>query len=238
MNTLIQSQIITVPVTTGTTIYKTQFASDKNFKYCAGILCGIVSGALSQNIEVEFKDDNDNIFSFSPVTNWVKDTESSNKDLTELFRAVSIQTKGRNIYCNVKATDTTEQVKFVVYYLQQNEEPGVKAYNFETYAVSFDTLPNYKNITLPNRFKNVVGIAAATDSTEAAKISVRVENSQKNLIDPLQLSALSVTEHTLYDQAFFPVIFAADGQELKLYLNPLDTVTGPVSAKIYFLLTD
>lgn len=238
MKTLIQSQIISVPVTTGTNIYKTQFDSDKNFKFVAGIACGLVRGDINQNIEIEFKDDNDTIFSFSPVQNWVKDTASANKDLTEFFRAVNIVSKGRNIYLNVKATDTTEIVKFVVYYLQQDEEPRVKQYNFETYAVSFDTLPDFRNITLPSRFANVCGIAAVTDSEEASLITVRVENTQKNLVDPVQLSALAVTKDTLYDQAFSPVNFPADGQELKLYLNAIDEVTAPVNAKIFFLLTD
>lgn len=238
MNTLIQSQIITVPATTGTTIYKTQFDSDKNFGFVTGIFCGLVSGNVNQDIEVEFRDDSDVIFSFSPAANWLKDTEAANKDLTELFRAVSIVSKGRNIYCNVKASNTTEPVKFVVYYRQENAEGTVKAYNFETYKIDFESLPEYKNITLPNRFKRVVGIAATTNSAEASKVMLRVENTQKNLVDPVQLSAVSVTASTLYDLAFFPVDFAADGQELKIYFDNIDELQDSVNAKIFFLLTD
>lgn len=238
MNTLIQSQIIAVPATTGTTIYKTQFDSDKNFQNITGIYCGLVSGDVDQDIEVEFRDDSDVIFSFSPAANWIKDTEAANKDLTELFRAVAVISKGRNIYCNVKATNTTEPVKFVVYYRQENAEGAVKAYNFETYKIDFASLPNYKNITLPNRFKRVVGIAATTDSAEASKVMLRVENTQKNLVDPVQLSAVTVTASTLYDQAFFPVDFAADGQELKVYFDTIEELQNDIKVKVYFLLTD
>lgn len=240
MNTLVQNQVITVPATTGTTIYKTQFASDMNYKHIAGIACMLVAGSLDQDIEIEFKDDNDVIFSYSPAVNWVKDSAAANKDLTEIFRAVSVESKGRNIYCDVKAKDTTEPVVFVVYYLQTNIENDirVKPYNFETYSVALDSLPGYKNITLPNRYKKVVGIAAVTDSTEAEKIFLHVENSQQHLIDPMQLSALNVKPSTLYDVAFMPVEFNADGQELKLYFTAAVTVSGGVNAKVCFLLTD
>lgn len=237
-NTLIQNRIITVPATTGTNIYKTQFDSDKNFNFVDGIACYIISGDTSQNIEIEFKDDNETIFNFTPVANWVKDSTAQNKDLTEVFRAVSIVSKGRNIYCNVKATDTTEPVKFVVMYRQTNDEPRVKNYDFQSYEVEFSSFPAFKNITLPSKFKNVVGVAAASTSNEAEKVLVRIENTQKNLVDPVQLSTLNVTKETLYDQSFFPVSFACDGQELKLYCEAVDTVTGPVTAKVYFLLTD
>lgn len=240
MNTLIQSQVIEVPVTVGTTIYKTQFASDKNFKFVSGIACLLVSGSVAQDIEIEFKDDNETIFTFSPAQNWVKDSEANNKDLTNIFRPVNIVSKGRNIYCSVKATDTDEVVKFVVYYLQVDSEEGVKVkpYNFETYRINFASLPEYKNITLPNRYRNVAGIAAVTSSAAASKILVHVENTQKNLVDPIQLSAINVNAQTAYDLSFLPVVFPADGQELKLYFTAADSVTGPVSAKVYFLLTD
>lgn len=235
---LVQSKIVNVPVTAGTSIYKIQFDSDKNFKYITGIACGLVSGDPSQNIEVEFKNDNETLFTFSPAANWIKDTQSANKDLTEVFRSVNVISKGRNVYCNVKATDTEEAVKFVVYYRQENTEPRVKNYNFETYEIEFSTFPAYKNITLPNKYKKVVGVAAVTNSSEAAKVLLRVENTQKNLIDPVQLSTLAVTKNTLYDQAFYPVEFAADGQELKIYCDAADSVTNTVKAKVFFLLTD
>lgn len=238
MKTLIQSQIISVPATTGSLIYKTQFASDKNYKYITGIACILVSGSLSQDIEVEFKDDNGVIFSMSPAANWIKDSTDAGKDLTELFRSVEIVSKGRNMYCNVKASNTSEDVKFVVYYMQSNEEGAVKQYNFESYPFEFDSLPSTMNLTLPTQYKKVVGVAAVTDSTEAAAVVLRVENTQRNLIDNIQLSALKVTPSTLYDHSFMPVEFAADGQEVKLVAEALDTVTGPVTGKIYFLLTD
>lgn len=233
---LIQSQVITVPATTGTQIYKTQFDSDRNFGYVTGIACMAVSGSLSQNIELEFKDDNGTLFTFSPVANWVKDTTHAHKDLTALFRSCNFTSKGRNIYCNVKATDTDEAVKFVVYYRQENTTKEICEYNFETYEVDFANFPAAHNITLPTQFKRVVGIAAYTTSSEAEKVFVRVENTQKNLVDNIQLSALNVTSATLYDQAFFPVDFAADGQEVKIYASAVDTVSGTVNAKICFLL--
>ena len=238
MKNLIQHRIISIPATTGTQIYKSQFDSDKNFARITGIAAVAVSGSFAQNIEIEFRDDNGQIFSFSPAENWVKDGFAVSKDLTQIFRKVNVTSQGRNIYCNVKATNTASAVKFIVYYLQSNEEAEVKDFDFATFDFSFSSLPGYKNIILPTKYKKVVGVAAVTSSNDAAKVLIHVENTQTKQLDDIQLSALKVTGSIPYDIDFIPVDFAADGQELKLYATAADTVSAAVSGKIVFLLSD
>ncbi len=238
MKTLIQNRVITIPKTTGTQIYKSQFDSDKNYKNLVGIAAVAVSGDFSQDIEIEFKDDNGQLFSFAPAEVWVKDGTAISKDLTNIFRKVNVTSNGRNIYCNVKATNTATPVKFVVYYLQSNDGPEVRPFDFVTYDFNFASLPSYKNIVLPTKYKKVVGIAAVTANASSSKVMLHLENSISKQLDDIQLSALKITGSIPYDIDFFPVEFAADGQELKLYGTAADAVSGAVSGKVVFLLAD
>lgn len=239
MKTLIQSQLATIPATTGTQIYKTQFASDKNFSIIDGIACILVSGSTSgTDVEIEFRDDNGVIFTFSPLENWVKNAAATSKDLTQLFRAVDVTSKGRNIYCNVKAKNTAAELKFMIYYRQTNEAASVKKYNFASFDFNFGSLPSYQNITLPTQFAKVVGVAATTANANAAAVAINVENSQTKLVDDLQLAALQITANTPYDLAFMPIEFPADGQELKIYAKALTSSATSAAGKLIFLLTD
>ena len=106
--TLIQHRIISIPQTSGTQIYSTLIKADDCYNYLTGIAATIgATVPVADSIMIEFRDDYESILSFSPSTNWLKNTTSQSFNLQDVFKPLNVDAKGRNFYLNVKVTIVT-----------------------------------------------------------------------------------------------------------------------------------
>lgn len=234
---LLYSELIRVPETVGTRYYKTQITTDKLYNYVSGICCmlsdGVVDGA---DIEMEIRDDNRALFSFSPAANWIKTANNSGWDMTQIFRPCKMDSKGKNLYITVKATDCAA-FSFVIYLRQTVEPLRCIDYNFQSY----DVRTNSNNLfTLPSNYKFVNGVQIALpDSADEKLYQMRIEDSRGNLLDNIILSAIKVRSNLHYDRSFYPVCFPGDARDAKIYITKIDgTAATAFNAKVCFLVTN
>lgn len=219
---LIQHDIFTIPQTTGEQIYSHLFKSDENYNYLTGVMCTLIgSMPTADYVMVEIKDDFQTILSFSPLQNWAKDTTSQNWDLYATFRPLSQISKGKNFYMNVKVKNSTA-FKFAAYYRQELKEPTLYKYDMQTFG--FDSMQlgvNY-SITLPNNYNVCKGVfVTGGDTANAALIALDINDNTELLLDPVTVNALTITQHTKYEQSFFPLNFESANKNINVRLTPI-----------------
>lgn len=245
---LIQKYLYTVPATTGTQIYTYNFKSDELFNFLAGIACPLATALPTfDDIKIELRDDYRSILSFSPVANWCKATSAQDYDLTQVFRPIKAESKGKNFYLNVKATNTSAPFSFVALFKQTNAAPEIKIFNcpvddydMQSFTIAAPALGANYNINLPSDFNNVAGInIVGGDQASFYNLLLDINDSINQLLDPVPLSILKVTETQSTDKGFYPVAFASNNKQVNIRLTPLDsTVTyTPTDITITFLLT-
>ncbi len=246
-NTLIQKYYFTIPATTGTKSYSYNFKSDELYQYLAGIACPLVTALpTAERIEIELRDDFASILSFSPVVNWCKNTASVDYDLTNVFRPVISKSAGKNYYLNVKVTNSAAAFTFVALFRQSNELPvvnifgqNVENYDMQSFTVKAAALGVNYNINLPSNFNAVAGINfVGGDTANIGQIALDVNDNLKNLLDPVPVSILKVTENQGYDKTFFPLSFMSKNKQVNLRLTPMATIAAytPSDFTVTFLL--
>lgn len=245
---LIQKYFYTVPATTGTQIYTYNFKSDELFKFLAGVACPLATAlpATFDDIKIELKDDYKSILSFSPVANWTKATSAPDFDLTAVFRPVAVESLGKNFYLNVKATNTSAAFSFVALFKQTNEKPeisicnqAVNAYDMQSFTIPAPQLGQNCEINLPSDYNNVAGVnIVGGDQTNFYSLALDINDSVNQLLDPVPLSILKVTETQSLDKGFFPLAFASNNKKINVRLTALEAITYvPTDITITFLLT-
>ena len=247
-NVLIQKYYFTIPATTGTNVYSYNFKSDELYQYLTGIACPLVKALpTADKIEVELRDDFKSILSFSPVQNWCKNTVSVDYDLTNVFRPVISKSAGKNYYLNVKVTNSAASFTFVALFKQENEQPvvnifgrTVENYDMQSFTVKAAALGVNYNINLPSDFNAVAGVNfVGGDTANIGQIALDVNDNLKNLLDPVPVSILKVTENQGYDKTFFPLSFISKNKQVNLRLTPMATIGSytPSDFTVTFLLT-
>lgn len=247
-NTLIQKYFYTVPATTGTQIYTYNFKSDELFEFLAGVACPLATAlpATFDSIVIELKDDYRSILSFSPVENWCKATSAQDFDLTGVFRPVAVESLGKNFYLNVKATNTSAPFTFVALFKQTHEKPeisifneAVNAYDMQSFTIPTPAIGQNFEINLPSDYNNVAGVnIVGGDQTNFYSLALDINDSINQLLDPVPLSILKVTETQSLDKGFYPVAFASNNKKINVRLTALQTITYvPTDLTITFLLT-
>ena len=247
-NTLIQKYYFTIPATTGTKPYSYNFKSDELYQYLTGIACPLVTALpTAERIEIELRDDFASILSFSPIENWCKNTASVDYDLTNVFRPVISKSAGKNYYLNVKVTNSAAAFTFVALFRQSNELPvvnifgqTVENYDMQSFTVKAAALGVNYNINLPSNFNAVAGINfVGGDTANIGQIALDVNDNLKNLLDPVPVSILKVTENQGYDKTFFPLSFVSKNKQVNLRLTPMAPIGAytPSDFTVTFLLT-
>ncbi len=246
-NSLIQKYYFTIPATTGTKPYSYNFKSDELYQYLTGIACPLVTALpTAERIEIELRDDFASILSFSPVVNWCKNTASVDYDLTNVFRPVISKSAGKNYYLNVKVTNSAAAFTFVALFRQSNELPvvnifgqTVENYDMQSFTVKAAALGVNYNINLPSNFNAVAGINfVGGDTANIGQIALDINDNLKNLLDPVPVSILKVTENQGYDKTFFPLSFMSKNKQVNLRLTPMATIATytPSDFTVTFLL--
>lgn len=247
-NILIQKYYFTIPATTGTQVYSYNFKSDELYQYLSGIACPLVTALpTADKIEIELRDDFKSILSFSPAVNWCKNTASVDYDLTNVFRPVISKSAGKNYYLNVKVTNSTAAFTFVALFRQSNELPvvnifgqNVENYDMQSFTVKAAALSANYNINLPSDFNAVAGINfVGGDTANIGQIALDVNDNLRNLLDPVPVSILKVTENQGYDKTFFPLSFVSKNKQVNLRLTPMAPIAAytPSDFTVTFLLT-
>lgn len=248
-NTLIQKYLFHVPATTGTPrVYSYNFKSDELHKYLTGIACPLVSASLptADSILIELRDDYRSILSFSPAQNWIKDTTSTDFDLTEVFRPLMATSAGKNFYINVKVTNSATPFDFIILFRQDNElQPlsvfgkHIEAYDMQSFTIPAPVIGTDYNFNLPSDFNYVAGVnIVGGDPATFNNLLLEVNDSVRNLLDPMPLSCLKVRETVKYNNSFFPVSFISKNKEVNIRLSTVGTVlytATPIT--VTFLLT-
>ncbi len=246
-NSLIQKHYFTIPATTGTKPYSYNFKSDELYQYLTGIACPLVTALpTAERIEIELRDDFASILSFSPAVNWCKNTASVDYDLTNVFRPVISKSAGKNYYLNVKVTNSSAAFTFVALFRQSNELPvinifgqTVENYDMQSFTVKAAALGVNYNINLPSNFNAVAGINFVGGNTaNIGQIALDINDNLKNLLDPVPVSILKVTENQGYDKTFFPLSFMSKNKQVNLRLTPMATIAAytPSDFTVTFLL--
>lgn len=246
---LIQKYWFSVPQTTGTHLYQYVFKSDELYKFLTGIACPLASTLpTADEIKIELRDDFKSILSFSPVVNWCKNTASSDFDLTAVFRPLMAESKGKNFYLNVRVTNSSAAFTFVALFRQANEQPvvsifgeAVSGYDMQSFTIKQPLLGTNYNINLPSDYDKVAGVNfIGGDQTNIARLALDINDNLRELLDPVPVSVLTVTENQGYDKTFFPLAFVSKNKQVNLRLTQLDdqamTYT-PTDITVTFLLT-
>lgn len=229
-NILIQNYKFDIPQTTGTRVYSYTFKSDDLHNFLTGISAIFCGGVYpSENtVSVELRDDFKSILSFSPCENWIKETAQTNPafKLTDTFKPLNVESKGKNFYVNVKATDVQEPFNFMVFFRQSDNEFNCKNYDVQTFEFKNITLGINNEINLPSDYNNVVGINAVfTSNSETPTIMLDINDSKAQQLDPFSLECLKVTKNVNYDDSFFPCEFYSKNKQVNVRFTSLTTQT-------------
>lgn len=229
--TLIQKYWFNVPATTGTMLYQFVFKSDELYKFLTGIACPLVTALpTADEIKIELRDDFKSILSFSPVQNWCKNTGSSDFDLTAVFRPVLSESHGKNYYLNVRVTNSAAAFTFVALFRQSNEQPEISvfgekvtAYDMQSFTIKQPALGANYNINLPSDYDRVAGVNfVGGDPANITRLALDINDNVRELLDPMPVTVLTITENQGYDKTFFPLAFASKNKQVNVRLTQLD----------------
>ena len=247
--TLIQKYWFNVPATTGTQAYQYVFKSDELYKYLTGIACPLVTALpTADEIKIELRDDFKSILSFSPAVNWCKNTNSADFDLTAVFRPLLSQSQGKNYYLNVRVTNSAAAFTFVALFRQSNELPAVSifgeevnGYDMQSFTIKQPALGANYNINLPSDYDRVAGVNfTGGDTTNITRLALDINDNVRELLDPVPVTVLTITENQGYDKTFFPLAFASKNKQVNVRLTQLDSAAMTYTATdftVTFLLT-
>ena len=95
------------------------------------------------------------------------------------------------------------------------------------------------NFNLPSDFNYVAGVnIVGGDPVTFNNLLLEVNDSVRNLLDPMPLSCLKVRETVKYNNSFFPVSFISKNKEVNIRLSTVGTVTYTATPiTVTFLLT-
>lgn len=232
-NTLIQKYYFTIPATTGTKPYSYNFKSDELYAYLTGVACVLVTPLpTADKIEIELRDDFKSILSFSPVENWCKNPASVSWDMTNIFRPIISKSAGKNYYLNVKVTNSSSPFTFVALFRQSNEAPDVNIfgqhvndYDMQSFTIKQPQLGANYQINLPSDYDAVMGINfVGGDTANISSLALDINDSLRELLDPMPVTVLQVTENQPYNNAFYPVKFVSKNKQVNMRLTPLTTI--------------
>lgn len=241
--TYIQNKIINLPITSGTKIYSFLFKADDCYQYLSGV-GAFVANTMPQcdAIEIELRDDFRTILSFSPYENWIKNTHSEGFNLTDCFKPLCYDAKGRNFYFNVKVTNLTAAFDFVALLKQTTEAIEVIRYDQQSFDIHTPLLGQTVEVTLPSDYTRCKGIMlSGGDVTNENYIGFDISDAAGQIVDPLPVSMLKATVNTQYDNGFYPVDFQSKSRQIKVRLTQLGTLPATYTATTYtvtFLLID
>lgn len=242
-DTYIQNKIISLPITVGSKLESFLFKADDCYRYLSGIGC-FVSNTLPvcDDLEIELRDDFRTILSFSPFENWLKNTQSQGFNLTDCFKPLQIDAKGRNFYFNVKVTNLTAAFDFVVLLKQTINPIQCIRYDQQSFQIETPLLGTTYEITLPSDYTRCKGVMlSGGDTTNENYIGFDISDSAGQIVDPLPFSMLRTTTNTQYDNGFYPLDFESKSRQIKVRLTALGTLPATYSQSNYtvtFLLID
>ncbi len=246
---LIQKYYFNVPATTGTQVYSYNFKSDELYNFLTGIACPLANALPSSfdSIEIELRDDFKSILSFSPFQNWTKETSVPAFDLTDIYTPLNVESKGKNFYLNVKVTNSNTAFAFVALFRQTMEQANIKifdaevtAYDMQSFTIKAADLGANYEINLPSDFNNVAGINfTGGDATNFYNVALDVNDSLRELLDPLPLTVLQASAAKPNGKNFYPLAFQSNNKQINVRLTPLVSgVTWTTSdITVTFLLT-
>lgn len=219
---VIAHDIFNIPQTTGEQIFTHLFKSDENYNYMTGVMCTLITAMPTADfVMVQIRDDFNTILSFSPLQNWAKDTTSANWDLYSTFRPLNQISKGKNFYMDVKVKNCTA-FKFATFYRQELNEKKLYKYDMQTFSFAMQLGANY-SITLPNNYNVCKGVfVTGGDATNAALLALDINDNTEMILDPVTVNALTITQHTKYEQSFFPLNFQSANKNINVRLTALE----------------
>lgn len=229
---IIHKYFFNVPATTGMQTYTYNFKSNELRNYLTGIACPLTTALpVADDIKIELRDDYKSILSFSPVQNWCKNTTSVNFDLTEVFRPLNVESKGKNFYLTVKVKNSATAFSFVALFRQSNNALNInifgvdcKAYDMQSFTVPAPALGANYNITLPSDYDSVAGInIVGGDPNEFLNLCLDLNDNYNTIIDPLPLSILKVTENQKVNNTFYPLSFRSANKQINARLTTLQS---------------
>lgn len=223
--TLIQHRFVSVPLTSGTSIYKVNFKSDDMYNYLTGIALTFEGARPTADaIEVELRDDFISILSFSPVENWLKNTTSVSWNLADAFRALNVESHGKQFYLNVKVTNSAA-FSFTCMFRQSLNAVAVKEYDIQAFTVPAPSLGANFSITLPDDYSKCRGInVVGGDSTNSQYLALDINDARGYILDPVPFNVLIPTVNTQYDNLFFDMDFESKNKEINVRLTALKDI--------------
>lgn len=248
-HTLLQKYYFTIPATVGTQIYSYNFKSDELYNFLSGIACPLATALPTtvDSIEVELRDDFKSILSFSPYQNWIKETQLPAFDLTEVFTPLSVESKGKNFYLNVKVTNSSTAFSFVALFRQSMEQPEIKifgekveSYDMQAFTIKNADLGANYEITLPSDFYNVAGVNfIGGDSTNFYNVAIDINDSLRELLDPIPITVLHASASRKNGCNFYPLSFQSANKQINIRLSPLYSGVSwtPSDITVTFILT-
>lgn len=241
--TYIQNKIISLPITSGTKVFTNLFKADDCYQYLSGVGAFVANTApVADEFKIELRDDFRTILSFSPFENFVKNTHSESFNLTDCFKPLCYDAKGRNFYFNVKVTNLTAAFDFVALLKQTTEPVKCIRYDQQAFDVPTPLLGQTVEITLPSDYTRCKGVMlTGGDATNENYIGFDISDSGGQIVDPLPVSMLKATSNTSYDNGFYPVEFESKSRQIKVRLTALGTMPATYTATTYtvtFLLID
>jgi hypothetical protein len=241
--TLIQHRIISIPQTSGAPkTYQTIIKADDCYNFLTGIAATIgATVPVADSIMIEFRDDYESILSFSPSTNWLKNTTSPSFNLQDVFKPLNVDAKGRNFYLNVRVTNCNA-FSFTLLLKQSINENTIVDYDEQSWEFSTPALGQGLNLTLPDNYNFCKGIMiAGGDVTTENEIGLDIYDSAGSIVDAVPVSVLRQTYNTPYDNGFFPVNFDSKNRQIFVRLTELGTTTQqytPTNLVVTFLLVN
>lgn len=241
--TYVQHKLISIPATTGTRNFSFQFKADDCYEFLSGVACVTTSDAVptADDIQIEFRSDYKSILSYSPYTNWVKNTTSPSFNLQDVYKPLQIDARGRNFYLNVKVTNCGA-FNFLALVKQTTFAVPCVRYDAQSFVIAAPTLGQGFQITLPSDYTKCKGVMLSGGQTANANVlGFEIYDSAGQIVDPLPMSILTPSVSTPYDNGFYPVNFESKSKQLSVRLTALGTLPATYVATNYvvtFLLID
>lgn len=240
-NEYIQNKVISIPQTTGTSIYPFLFKADDCYNFLSGIATIYASNTppVADDIKIELRSDFETILSFSPFNNWLKYSGSQSWTLQDIFKPLFVDSHGRNFWLDVKVTNCNA-FSFVALFRQAIKAPEVVRYDQQSFDIAAPALGQGVQITLPGDYDRAKGIMlTGGDSANLPLLGFEIYDSHGQIVDPLPFDILTPTIFTPYDLGFYPVDFESKSRQISVRvteLGTLGTAYTPSDYTVTFLL--
>ena len=234
-NDYIQHKVISIPQTTGTSIYPFLFKADDCYNFLSGIATLYASNTppVADEIKIELRSDFETILSFSPDNNWLKYPGSQSWTLQDVFKPLFVDSHGRNFWLDVKVTNCNA-FSFVALFRQSIKAAEVVRYDQQAFDIASPVLGQGVQITLPGDYERAKGLMlTGGDTTNAALLGFEIYDSNGQIIDPLPMFMITPTIFTPYDLGFYPIDFASKSRQISVRLTAFDTLSTPYTPTDY-----